>query len=49
MTTRTSVLIAYDGSSDARAAIETAAALLPGATAVVLYARQPLESVPFRV
>lgn len=39
------ILIAYDGSPDARAAIDVAAHLLPGATAVVLYARQPLESV----
>lgn len=39
------LLIAYDGSGDARDAIDTVAALLPGARAVVLYARQPLESV----
>jgi nucleotide-binding universal stress UspA family protein len=45
MTSSNPVLIAYDGSPDARAAIETAAALLPGSRAVVLYARQPLESV----
>ena len=45
MTNRTPLLIAYDGSPDARTAIETAAALFPGSRAVVLYARQPLESV----
>lgn len=39
------LLIAYDGSADARAAIDSAAELLPGTRAVVLYARQPLESV----
>jgi nucleotide-binding universal stress UspA family protein len=39
------VLIAYDGSADARAAIDTAARLLPGATAVVVYARPPLEGL----
>ena len=39
------ILIAYDGSVDARAAIDHVGALLPGAAAVVLYARQPLESV----
>jgi len=38
------ILIAYDGSLDARRAIEEVARLLPGAKAVVLYARQPLES-----
>lgn len=41
----TSVLIAYDGSPDARLAITEAARLLPGARAVVLYVREPLESV----
>ena len=45
MTTTGPLLIAYDGSPAARAAIDTAAQLLPGATAVVLYARQPLESL----
>lgn len=45
MTTTGPLLIGYDGSPDARAAIKYAAHLLPGATAVVLYARQPLESV----
>lgn len=39
------LLIAYDGSSDARHAIAEAARMLPGARAVVLYVRQPLESV----
>jgi nucleotide-binding universal stress UspA family protein len=39
------LLIAYDGSSSARTAIDHVAQLLPGAAAVVLYARQPLESV----
>lgn len=39
------LLIAYDGSPDARAAIDSVAALMPSANAVVLYARQPLESV----
>ena len=45
LTTATPILIAYDGSVDARAAIVHVAGLLPGAAAVVLYARQPLESV----
>lgn len=39
------VLIAYDGSPDARTAIDEVARLLPGAQAVVLYARQPLEGL----
>jgi nucleotide-binding universal stress UspA family protein len=39
------VLVAYDGSADARAAIDTAGRLLPGATAVVVYARPPLEGL----
>ncbi|MGV0812139.1 universal stress protein [Mycolicibacterium boenickei] len=39
------VLIAYDGSADARTAIAEVARLLPGAKAVVLYARQPLEGL----
>ena len=38
------VLIAYDGSDDARFAIDEAAKVLTGADAVVLYVRQPLES-----
>ena len=37
--------IAYDGSGDARFAIEEAARLVAGADAIVLYVRQPLESV----
>ncbi|WP_327582383.1 universal stress protein [Nonomuraea sp. NBC_00507] len=41
----TPILIAYDGSPDARHAIEETARLFPGASAVVLYARQPLESL----
>ncbi|WP_395308834.1 universal stress protein [Mycobacterium sp. AMU20-3851] len=43
--TTTSVLIAYDGSPDACTAIEEVAKLLPGAQAVVLYARQPMEGL----
>lgn len=39
------VLIAYDGSPDARAAVKAAGHLFPGAPAVVLYAREPLEAV----
>ena len=39
----TKLLIAYDGSSNARSAVQTVAGLFPGATAVLLYARQPLE------
>jgi nucleotide-binding universal stress UspA family protein len=45
MTANGPLLIAYDGSRTARTAIDTAAQLHPGATAVVLYARQPLESL----
>ncbi|GAA0812255.1 universal stress protein [Spirilliplanes yamanashiensis] len=45
MTTTGPLLIAYDGSPNSRTAIGTAAHLLPGAAAVVLYARQPLESL----
>ncbi|MDR8407675.1 universal stress protein [Nonomuraea sp. 3-1Str] len=41
----TPILIAYDGSPDARHAIEETARLFPGASAVVLYARRPLESL----
>ncbi|MFB4268461.1 universal stress protein [Nonomuraea sp. GTA35] len=40
-----SILIAYDGSPDARHAVEETARLFPGASTVVLYARQPLESL----
>jgi hypothetical protein len=39
------VLIAYDGSPDARKAIDEVAKLLPGAQSVVLYARQPMEGL----
>ena len=45
MTTNGPILIAYDGSEDARHAIGEAARLVPGAKAIVLYARQPLESL----
>jgi len=45
MQTNGPILIAYDGSDDARFAIDSAAAYLSGAEAVVVYARQPLESV----
>ncbi|MDI3243193.1 universal stress protein [Arthrobacter sp. AL08] len=37
------LLIAYDGSPNAQSALQTVASLFPGATAVLLYARQPLE------
>ncbi|WP_017197912.1 universal stress protein [Arthrobacter sp. M2012083] len=37
------LLIAYDGSPNAQSAMQTVASLFPGATAVLLYARQPLE------
>jgi nucleotide-binding universal stress UspA family protein len=37
------LLIAYDGSPNARSAMHTVASLFPGATAVLLYARQPME------
>ena len=43
--TNATILIAYDGSNDARHAIETVAALLPGSPAIVLYVREPVESV----
>ncbi|RGC65356.1 Universal stress protein [Micromonospora sp. MW-13] len=45
MSTVTPILIAYDGSPNARAAIDTVAEMFPGARAVVLYARQPLEGL----
>jgi len=38
------LLIAYDGSTNAKSAVETAASLFPGAEAILLYARQPMES-----
>ena len=41
----THILIAYDGSDDARHAIDEAAVLLAGAHAVVLYVRHPIESI----
>lgn len=37
------LLIAYDGSTDAQSALRFAAETFPGATAVIFYARQPLE------
>ncbi|KUM36437.1 universal stress protein [Arthrobacter sp. EpRS71] len=37
------LLIAYDGSPNAQSAMQTVANLFPGATAVLLYARQPME------
>jgi hypothetical protein len=39
------ILIAYDGSDDARYAIEQAAKKVRARRAVVVYARTPLESV----
>ncbi len=39
------ILIAYDGSEDARHAIAEAAALLGRSHAIVVYVRQPVESV----
>lgn len=44
-TTDRPILIAYDGSDGARAAIAATADMFPGASAVVVYARQPLEAV----
>lgn len=40
---RLKLLIAYDGSPNAKSAVATAAAFFPGAQATVLYARQPME------
>lgn len=37
------LLIAYDGSANAQSAMHVVAGLFPGATAVLFYARQPLE------
>lgn len=37
------LLIAYDGSPNAQSAVHTVAGLFPGATGVLLYARQPME------
>jgi nucleotide-binding universal stress UspA family protein len=45
MTANGPILIAYDGSDDARHAIDHAAAAHPGAETVVLYVRQPLEGL----
>jgi nucleotide-binding universal stress UspA family protein len=45
MSTTGPVLIAYDGSSPSEAAIDEVARLMPGAHAVLLYAREPLETV----
>ena len=45
MSTTRPILIAYDGSPDARHAVDQVAALMPGAEAVVVYVRQPLESM----
>lgn len=46
MPTDTPVLIAYDGSPDARFAIDQAATMLAGVkNTVVLYVRQPLEGL----
>lgn len=39
------LLIAYDGSPNAKYAIDSAATLFPGTEAVVFYARQPMESL----
>ncbi|MFC5175147.1 universal stress protein [Nocardioides taihuensis] len=39
------ILIAYDGSPGSRAAVSEAGRLFPGAEAVVVYARQPLEGM----
>ena len=48
MTSTGPILIAYDGSDDARHAIDHAAAILGGADAVVLYVRQPTERLGLR-
>ena len=45
MTTAGPVLIAYDGSDDARRAIDVAGSFLKGAQAVVVYVRHPGETV----
>ena len=45
MTSTGPILIAYDGSEAAQHAIDHVAAMLPGADAVILYVRQPLESL----
>lgn len=38
------LLIAYDGSPNAKSAVQVAANLFPGAESVLFYARQPMES-----
>ena len=45
MTSAGHVLIAYDGSEDARHAIDHAGSILTGVDAVVLYVRPPLEGL----
>lgn len=45
MSTNGPILIAYDGSPDARHAVAQAAALTPGAKAVVVYVRHPSEGM----
>ena len=45
MTSPGPILLVYDGSEDARHAIEHAAAQRPDADVVVLYVRQPLEGL----
>ena len=45
MTSTGPILIAYDGSEHARHAIEHASSIFPGAAAVVLYVREPLEGL----
>ncbi|MDQ0643474.1 universal stress protein [Microbacterium murale] len=42
---RLKLLIAYDGSPNAKAAVAAAAALFPGADATLLYARQSMEGL----
>ena len=48
MTSTGPILLAYDGSEDARHAIEHAAAMRPGADVVLLYVRPPLEGLAAR-
>ena len=45
MSNSTPILIAYDGSEDARFAVDEAAAAIPDSDVLVVYVRQPLESV----
>jgi nucleotide-binding universal stress UspA family protein len=40
------IVLGYDGSADAQAAIATAARLLPGRAAVVVHAWEPLQTMP---